>query len=401
MTDMPTGALVRLYRIDRKLSTVSVAVQAGVTPRYLEMIEAGSKTPSLPTLRKIAKVLGVRTSALVGESPSEDDEGPVNPRLAQTERALFTYRSVTLTDPGSVPTLEELSEQIDAAWKAWFTSPTKYTDVLRVLPGLIVHAEQAVHESGRSAEACRQASEVYQLARPVLKHLGRVDLGALVSDRAMRYGEETGDPLLVAAATWNLGQSLLSDDMPSGALDIATKGAEALEPLLSDGTRAHFSLYGALLLVASVAAARTNDPWRARALLRDPARRAAHRVGDGRNDHHTVFGPSNVAIHSVSVEQEAGETAAALRIADEVTVSAVPSLERQTTHLYQLARCYDARNNDPAVFLHLKLAERICPEDFRHKRMVRNMVRSLVHRAKPSYAPEVREFAAHIGLLSA
>jgi hypothetical protein len=40
--DMPTGALIRLYRIQRRMSTVS-----------------------------LAKVLGVRTSALVGEAPSE------------------------------------------------------------------------------------------------------------------------------------------------------------------------------------------------------------------------------------------------------------------------------------------------------------------------------------------
>ncbi|MGI9004265.1 MAG: helix-turn-helix domain-containing protein [Pseudonocardia sp.] len=60
MPDMPTGQLVRLYRIDRKKSTVSVATHAGITVRYLEMIEAGTKAPSLPVLRNLAKVLGVR-----------------------------------------------------------------------------------------------------------------------------------------------------------------------------------------------------------------------------------------------------------------------------------------------------------------------------------------------------
>ena len=59
--------------------------------RYLEMIEADSKTPSVPVLRKLAKVLGIRTSALLGEAPSEDREGPaVNPRLAEVERACCT-----------------------------------------------------------------------------------------------------------------------------------------------------------------------------------------------------------------------------------------------------------------------------------------------------------------------
>ena len=104
--------------------------------------------------------------------------------------------------------MDELGEQISAANQAWFTSPSKYSDVLRVLPDLIVNSERAVYEYGRSVQACRQTSELYQLARGVLKHLGRVDLGGMVSDRAMRYTEETEDPLLIAAATWSLGHAM-------------------------------------------------------------------------------------------------------------------------------------------------------------------------------------------------
>jgi transcriptional regulator with XRE-family HTH domain len=397
--DMPTGALVRLYRIQRRMSTVSLATHAGITVRYLEMIEADSKTPSLPVLRRLAKVLGVRTSALVGEAPSEDHEGPVNPRLAEVERALFTYRSVALADPRQLPPLEELGEQIHAAQTSWCISPNKYSDVLRVLPDLIVNSERAVHEHGRSVEACRQASELYQVARAVLKYLGRVDLGGMVADRAMRYAEETGDALLIGAATWSLGHAMLSDDMPAGALDLAMQGSEALEPLLPDGTPEHFSLYGGLLLVATLASLRTGDPWRARELLRGPAREAALRVGDGHNYHGTVFGPTNVGIHMVRVEYECGEISEALRLADDVDITRTPSLERKTSLLYKVAQCYDCRSNDAAVFVHLKMAERLCPEDFQHRQDVRSMVRTLVKRAKPSYAPEVREFAGRIGLL--
>jgi transcriptional regulator with XRE-family HTH domain len=133
MPDMPTGALVRLYRVKRWMGTVSLATHAGITVRYLEMIEADSKTPSLPVLRKLAKVLGVRTSALVGEAPSEDHEGPVNPRLAEVERALYTYRSLALVDPRQLPTLNALGEQIDAAKQAWYTSPNKYSEAFRKL----------------------------------------------------------------------------------------------------------------------------------------------------------------------------------------------------------------------------------------------------------------------------
>jgi transcriptional regulator with XRE-family HTH domain len=397
---MPTGQLLRLYRIDRKKTTVNVATHAGITVRYLEMIEAGTKTPSLPVLRKLAKVLGVRTSALIGEAPSESHEEPLDARLAEIERALITYRSIGLTEPGTSPDLLALTKRVNAAWQSWFTSPTRYSDVLQVLPGLIVDAEHVIQATGRSPEAFRQASEVYQLARSVVITIGQVDLGGVVSDRAMRYAEETDDPLLIAAAIWNLAHGLLADDKPSGALDLAMKGSKALEKSLPNGAPEHFSLYGGLLLVAAIAAGRTGDPWRGRELLRGPARKAAQRVGSGKNFHHMIFGPENLGIHVVNLEYEAGEISAALRFANEVDITTIPCLGRQVAHLAQVARVYECKNNDTAVFVHLKMAERLCSEDFLYKRTMRNMVTTLVKRAKPSYASEVREFAGRIGLLN-
>jgi transcriptional regulator with XRE-family HTH domain len=400
LADMPVGQLIRLYRISRKKSIVYVATHAGITQRYLEMIESGAKTPSLPTLREIAKVLGVRTASLMGDAqPSENHEGLVNPLLASVERSLFTYRTLAL-DGGTEPAeLDDLSERVNAAWSAWFLSPNKYSEVLGVLPGLIIDAERLVHGSHRSRASCRLASDIYQLARPVLKHAGRADLGPLLADRIMRYAEESDDSLMIAVATWNLGIAMLTDDMSEGALDLTIMAAERLETTLADGPPEILSVYGALLQVAAIAATRTGDPWRARELLRGPARQAATRVGAGHNHHHTLFGPSNVGIHMVSVEFESREITQALRMADEIDISAVPSLERQTSHLYQVARCYDLRNNDTAVFVHLQQAERLCPQDFQYKRNVRELVTSLVRRAKPSYAAEVREFAARVGML--
>jgi len=396
---MPTGALVRLYRIDRKKSVVNVATHAGITARYLEMIEAGTATPSLAVLRKLAKVLGVRTSALVGEAPSEDHEGPVNPRLAEVERALFTYRSLTLNGRDTPPELPDLTQRVTAAWDTWIISPNKYTDTLSLLPDLIIDAEHALTAYERSPEACRQASEVYQLARAVLKHAGRIDLVPFVCDRAMHYAEETGDPLLIGAATWYVGQAALSNDMPHTALDIAMMTAEKFEQMLPDGTPEHFYVYGSLLQLAAIASVRTGDPWRARELLRGSARRAAQRIGDGKSYHHIFFGPTNLGIHRVSVEVEAGEIGEALRMADEVDIAKIAYSERQTAHLYQVARCYGCRNNDTAVFVHLKMAAEICPQDFLYTHNARSMVSTLVKRAKPSYAGEVREFARRIGLL--
>jgi transcriptional regulator with XRE-family HTH domain len=388
--------LIKLYRIDRKKNTTNVATLAGITVRYLEMIEAGTKTPTLHVLRKLAKVLGVRTAALLGEAPSEDHEGPVNPRLAKIERALFTYDSVPLE---TAVNQDDLADRINEAANAWYTSQNAYTEVLAVLPSLIVETENYVRDSGRSAESCQVAYSLYRLTRAVLKHAGRIDLCAMVAERTMRYAEETEDQLTLAAASWTLGQTILSDDMPHGALEVALMSASKMEPLLPDGTSEHFSIYGSLIQCAAIAAGRIGDPWQAKELLRGKAWPIAERVGEGKNYHNIFFGPTNVGIHVVAIEQESGEIAEALRMADEVDISKIASMERRTSLLYHVARAYECKGNDTAVLVHLKMAERLRPHDFRYKTDIRNMVGTLVRRAKPSYSSEVREFAKHINLL--
>ncbi|MGI9002855.1 MAG: helix-turn-helix domain-containing protein [Pseudonocardia sp.] len=397
MSDIPTGHIIRLYRIDRKKNTTSLATHAGITVRYLEMIEAGTKTPTLHVLRRLAKVLGVRTSALIGEAPSEDYEGPVNSRLASIERALFTYDSVPLETSVNQP--EDLVDRIEVAGHAWFTSPNAYTDVIAVLPGLIVETEQLVRESGRSPESCKLAYSLYRLTRGVMKHAGRIDLCPMIADRTMRYAEETEDPLTLAAASWTLGQTILSDDMPHGALDVSMMGLERLEQFLPDATPEHFSIYGGLVQCAAIASTRIGDPWQARDLLRDKAMPAANRIGEGRNHHNIFFGPTNVSIHAVGVELEAGDVSEAVRLSDNVDIHKIESMERRCAHLYHVIKAYECKGNDTAVFVHLKMAERFRPGDFRYKRDVRAMVSTLVRRAKPSYASEVREFAGKIGLI--
>ncbi|MCA1606342.1 MAG: hypothetical protein LC775_12920, partial [Acidobacteria bacterium] len=99
------------------------------------------------------------------------------------------------------------------------------------------------------------------------------------------------------------------------------------------------------------------------------------------------------------VEYETGEIGEALRLANDVDISRTPSLERKNSLLTKVAQCYEHKGNDTAVFVHLKMAEELCPEDFQHRQDLRNMARTLLKRAKPSYATEVRAFARRIGLL--
>ncbi len=402
--EIPIGERVRFYREAQRKKQTVVAGLAGISVDYLSQIERGLKTPTITLLHSIARVLGVPTSVLLGEPPGEPDNGPPgHPATPAIHRALLSYGSSP--EGGAPPDLGELRERTDAAWTIWLTSVARYSETGSLLPDLVTDTEHAIRafrsvgETKQRREALRIAADLSFLLRAFFKWTERMDLCLLAADRGMRAAEDADDPLRIAAARWNLGLALVADNYAESAEEVAVKAAEELEPRLADSAPELTAMYGALWLVATWAAVRKGDAWTARSRLREKARPAAERTGES-NVAWTAFGPTNVGIHAVSVETEAGEVSEALRLADEVDSSHCISIERRATFLSDLARCYDQRREDPAVLLHLLRLERESPEELRYRVLARSLVRSLVKRARPSFAPEARGLAARIGLFA-
>ncbi|MFF4417140.1 helix-turn-helix domain-containing protein [Streptosporangium sp. NPDC001559] len=380
--------MIRQQREQRGMSTTALAARVGCTTRHIELLEQGKRTPSLPLLRQLALALGVRTAVLLGESPRDSHE-PGRPQVVDIERAMFARRTTDLEPPD----VAQVAERLAAARQSWYNSPAKYSIMLRTLPGLIGDAEGLLLDGGDRQAAHRTAADTYILARGVLKHLGRIDLAHLAADRAMRHAQETAEPLMVGWAHWNLGQGLLSDDMHDIAYDVARRGMEQMKRALADGDERHLSVYGGLHLMAAIALTRSGDDAGARDLLSGPAYQIAQRVDERQPMLGLFFGPTNVKIHLASVEYEMRRPEAVIRLADGIDLTQVVSTERRTTHLCQVARACEDSGDDAASLVHLLRIERECPEELDHKRLLRDMVRSLARRARSSWAPEVRYLA--------
>lgn len=395
--EIPVGERVRFYRGSR--SQAAVAGLVGITTEYLSLIERSLRTPTIATLHRLAGVLGVSTSVLLGE-PVFEPETVGHPAIPALRRAL-----AGLEPPGGedqVADLDALQERVTRAWAAWQSSPTRYTDVGRLLPDLVLDIERAGHSSRRGGPpeyraVMRTTSDLYGLVRAFTKQVGRVDLAGIAVDRGVRAAEAADDPLRMAAASWNLGHTLLSENRPEDAEEVALRSAEGLEPRTASDVEAA-GLYGSLYLLAVLAAARRRDPWTARRLLRERAVPVAQMTGDGNLFLGTAFGPTNVGLHAVTVEMEAGEAAEGIRLGDDVDPTRLATVERRSTFYLELARCYDIRQEDTGVLLHLQRAEQEAPEDIRFRVLSRDMVRGLLRRARPSYLPEVRALAARMSL---
>ncbi|MEV0976547.1 helix-turn-helix transcriptional regulator [Streptomyces sp. NPDC049915] len=394
---LPIGARLRYYRRKNGRSQAAVAGLCCITERYLSLIETGKKTPSSDLLSRLATELGVPIASLVSDEPPAKST-PTLTTPPDIAKALMGYGA---SPPGSATTPPELRERVEEAWGIWQTSAERFTDIEPLLPALIADTEYAVRayhtrEAGARRDVLRTAADLYGLLRSYCRRTGRLDLSLMVADRARRAAEDADDPIRMAAAHWNLGHCLLSQEGGAAeAAEVACLAGEQLQDLTDSPEKA--AMEGALELVQVVADAQQKSWWRARQRLTEKASRLGKRSGES-NAMWTVFGPTNVTLHALSIEMLAGESSEGLRLADEVDITGLPSRERQFTYTVDLARCYDLRREDAAVFVHLLELEEISPEDMVRSRLALDMVDGLLHRVRPTYRRQVVVLAERMGI---
>lgn len=398
---LPVGERIVYYRRENGNRTrAAVAGLCGISERYLAYIEGGQRIPSHDVLVRIATELGVPVSALLTEDATPEPAAPPTIAPAVT-RALMGHGPPRSRD--ALP-VGELRDRVEAAWRIWQTSKTRFTEIAIVLPPLIGDVEHAAraHRHGTDdrgrRDVLRTAADLYGLTRSYCRRTGRNDLALVVADRALRAAEDADDPIRIAAASWNMGHVMLSDPREGAVEEAADIALSAIETL-NRGNETHETraMAGALQLVAVVASARRRQWWKARDRLTNQARSLGERAGEG-NVQHTVFGPTNVALHALSIEMLAGEAGEALRVADSIDARRLPSRERAFTFTLEVARCYAMRREDAATLVHLLRLEELSAEDLARSPAALDLLADLRRRARPTYRDQVDGLAARAGL---
>jgi transcriptional regulator with XRE-family HTH domain len=403
--EIPVGERVRFFREASKRTQVSIAARAGISVDYLYQIERGLKVPSMPVLYRLASILGVPVSALFSE-PDFGTETPGAPWAPALARAMVDFG--TGQAPPEPPDLAALRDRLHAIHATWQESLNRYSDTAPHVPELVrdigyaTRAYQSAGEANLRREAFRLAADLYLLVRPVAKYLGRPDLALMAGDRGVLYAEAADDPVRVGIAKWNLAQALSANNEPENVEHLALMAVDELSPETRREGPSQVdasAVLGILQLMAAIAQVRQSDPWGALSRIRSEALPIAQRLGET-NSFWTVFGPANVTAYQVAVLAEAGEAADALRTADELDLSQLRSVERRASHLLAVARAHEARGDDAAVLLTLLRLEREAPEDLRYRGTAHDLVRGILHRVRPTFAPDVRELAGRMGLFA-
>jgi tetratricopeptide (TPR) repeat protein len=312
-------------------------------------------------------------------------------------RAIFATKMPHAIDETDLR-LERLNQQVHNAWRLRQTS--KYDELGALLPQLLYGLNAALARTSSESDIRRlvpMTVHAYNAASSLLRRLGYGELAGIAADRALRHASDIGDPLLQASATYRLANVLLSAQAANDAGEVSLTAASSLEPHLKNSAD-YLAMWGALLLTASVAAAREQRSSQAWSLL-GQARTAAVLLGSDYMHLNAIFGPTNVAIHFVEVASDLGDNASTIAHGRAIQPESLPAdlLERRSALLINIASAHHRQGDVETALATILDAERLAPQEIRFHHKARALVSELLRTT--STAPDgLRALAKRVGL---
>lgn len=395
----PIGDRIRIYRRRRGLSQKELAGLIGRSESWVSQVERGVRSvDKFSVLVDIAQVLKTNVETLVGTRMeyAPNGDAPVE-GIDMVAAALTAYPGLATGDPrDSTIHLDDAQRLADEAHARYQSAD--YLAAARVLARLIPAVDAAVaRQSFDEIEAWLHIQHaVYIATAKLLTRSGEGHPAWLAADRASTAAVRLGSPVLRALAAYQVTTALLKLDRLDEAERVALTSAENID----DDSPTGISAQGALFLISAVIAGRRSDRKSANERL-GRAQYLANALGEDGNYGWTAFGPTNVAIHQVSVAAELGDADAAIHYAEQIDTSSLPDVlrsRRAQVHL-DAAWAYAQHRDDSAVVINLMETERVAPQVLRYNMVAREILRELLKRERRSATPGLRSLAARAGVL--
>ncbi len=400
--ELPIGERISAYRRRRGLSQAALAGLIGRSESWLSQVERGIRSVDrLSVLLDLSKILRVEVDALIGRPwQLAPNGGPLVDGLEEIRQVLSRYSHVV--GDVATPSVSLRSLRTDIADLHKDYQAAQYESVIRRLPTVLTAADerQAAINGPDLRETVLVYVSAYVVAAKLLTKLGVADMASLAADRAAMSAGSTDSLVSQGMAIYQVVCALLRADRTDEGEQLAVRMAERLTPRMRSDLPSLVSVTGALWLIAAVTAARRTDRGAAGQRL-DTAERLAGLLGRDGNYAWTAFGPTNVAIHRVSVAAELGDPREALIAATALNLDGLPKglrSRRAQVHL-DLAWAQAQRKRDAEAVLHLLEAERTAPEALRYNVIARETVREMLTRAKRGGTSALQGLATRAGVL--
>ena len=395
---LSVGARIAWFRRRKGISQRVLADLVGRSESWVYKVEHDKlDLDRLSVLKAVAVAVDTPLSTLLeGPAPAYRSE-PVRSEagLAALREVLADYSHLSAPARGNAPVdLGVLKAQIGDAWSAYQDS--RYTRATRLLPGALGQARLAARTltGPEQAHAEGLLALAHQGAAMVLTKVGESDLAWLAADRGLASASRAQDPLILGSLYRSVAHCLLSTGRAEAAAGVVEHAAAALAPSAGSPDPSHQSLYGTLLLVGAVAAARTGDRGEATRFLKEAAKTAS-RLGYDGNHWWTAFGPTSVEMHRVAVSIEFGDAQTALAHGERLDTSALP-IERRVRHRLDMACAHAQRSHRSEAEALLLDAAEMAPEQVRHHYLARKVAAGLVATGRGRPSTELAELAADL-----
>ena len=299
--------------------------------------------------------------------------------LTELRQAFTQYDHLLGRETASAMSLDELRARWPRRTRA--TRRRTTTRSSPTCPGCSVRLSGTGRNRSATAEQ-REAAltyvSAYVLGAKLVTKLGVIDLAMLAADRA---ASQPTRPIRSQRSGRGLSGRVRAAAIRSAGGGRAAGGRDGRAARTRTPARTRRRGLRRWCAVADLGGHRRppDRPLRAWERL-DRAERLAGMLGRDANHAWTAFGPTNVAIHRVSVAAELGDAGEALRAAEAVHEDRLPASlisRRAQVHL-DLAWAQSQRKRDADATLHLLEAERIAPETIRHNVIAQEIVREML-----------------------
>lgn len=360
-----TGARIKRLRLERHLTQKALSDLSTVPYGTLTKVEQGVTAASPYVIACVARALRVEVATVTGQPYATEL------RADQLDVLIRPIReALDLYDLGADPELTPRPHQLiadDAEALLVAVRAGEIKQVATQVPGLVEEATTAAH-AAPSKERWLLLASLYRTSYDVASKLGYADLATTALTRMDWAAQRGSDAVIGGMYRYMRALTYLRSGEYRTGQRLVDLGLRTLAQ--ADEGRERNVVTGQLHLGAAVMAARSKNGDAADGHLAEASRIAAD-TGEAVETHWLTFGPTNVAVHRVSVLAELDEYGTAAEQGATVRIPASWPASRKSHHHAELARAQMWTGDLDGSFRNLLAARKAAPQQARYHQTVR------------------------------